>query len=237
LVFAGIACLAWWLIGGLDWLQQGWFAKTRWDEWLLSGVGSILVLLVGWFTFPIIVTAMCGVFLEPLADRIERRHYPTAPTPRQVPLSEQIHSSLRVLLRGIGWNLLALPFYLGCGAIGAAVSVEAMAAATALASAASTLLTMGAVRHRVGISMPMQMSPTFSSSLMPVVSAVGALPAALWYALAGAPSWAALLLGSAGAAAGAALGLAVRGSPLRREVLRAWRDRRSPAEPAAPTQL
>jgi uncharacterized protein involved in cysteine biosynthesis len=111
LVFAGIACLAWWLIDGLDWLQQGWFAKTRWDEWLLSGVGSILVLVVGWFTFPIIVTAMCGVFLEPLADRIERRHYPTAPTPRQVPLSEQIHSSLRVLLRGIGWNLLALPFY------------------------------------------------------------------------------------------------------------------------------
>ncbi len=111
LVFAGIAWLAWWLIGGLDWLHQGWFAKTRWDEWMLSGVGSLLVLVVGWFTFPLIVTAMCGVFLEPLADRIERRHYPLAPAPRKVPLGEQIHSSLRVLIRGIGWNLLALPFY------------------------------------------------------------------------------------------------------------------------------
>lgn len=111
LVFAGIACLAWWLISGLDWLKQGWFANTRWDEWMLSGVGSIVVLVVGWFTFPLIVTAMCGVFLEPLADRIERRHYPLAPTPRQVSLGEQIHSSLRVLIRGFGWNLLALPFY------------------------------------------------------------------------------------------------------------------------------
>lgn len=106
LVFAGVACLAWWLVGGLD-----WFAKSRWDDWLIGGVGSILMLVVGWFTFPLIVTAMTGAFLEPLADRIERRHYPSAPIPRNVPLGEQIHSSLRVLMRGIGWNLLALPVY------------------------------------------------------------------------------------------------------------------------------
>lgn len=111
LVFSGFAWLAWWLVGRIDWLHHGWLAKTRWDEWMLGGVGSILVLVIGWFTFPLIVTAVTGVFLEPLADRIERRHYPSAPIPRQVPLVEQIHSSLRVLLRGIGWNLLALPFY------------------------------------------------------------------------------------------------------------------------------
>jgi uncharacterized protein involved in cysteine biosynthesis len=111
LVFAGFACLAWWLIGGLDWLQQGWFAKTRWDEWLLGGLGSILLIVIGWFTFPLIVTAMTGAFLEPLADRIERRYYPSAPIPRRVPIGEQIHSSVRVLIRGIGWNLLALPVY------------------------------------------------------------------------------------------------------------------------------
>jgi CysZ protein len=111
MIFAGVAWLAFWLIGGLDWLQQGWLAKTRLDDWLMSGAGSILVLVVGWFTFPLVVTAITGAFLEPLADRIERRYYPHAPSPRQVPLSEQIHSSLRVLVRGIGWNLLVLPFY------------------------------------------------------------------------------------------------------------------------------
>jgi len=111
LIFAGVACLAWWLIHRLDWLHQGWLASTRVDEWMLGGVGSILVLVVGWFTFPLIVTAMTGMFLEPLADRIERRYYPSAPIPRKVPFGEQMHSSLRVLMRGIGWNLLALPFY------------------------------------------------------------------------------------------------------------------------------
>lgn len=111
LIFSGLAWLAWWLIGKLEWLHHGWLAKTRLDEWMLGGVGSILVLVIGWFTFPLIVTAVAGAFLEPLADRIERRHYPTAPTPRKVPIREQIHSSLRVLIRGLGWNLLALPFY------------------------------------------------------------------------------------------------------------------------------
>jgi uncharacterized protein involved in cysteine biosynthesis len=111
LVFALLAGTAWWLVGQLPWLDQGWLAQTRWDDWLLPGVGVLLVVVVGWFTFPLIVTAVAGAFLEPLADRIERRHYPAAPVPRQVPLREQVHSSLRVLLRGLGWNLLALPFY------------------------------------------------------------------------------------------------------------------------------
>jgi len=111
LLFSGFAWLACWLIGKLEWLHHSWLAKTRWDEWMLGGVGSILVLVIGWFTFPLLVTAVAGAFLEPLADRIERRHYPTAPVPRQVPIREQIRSSLRVLVRGLGWNLLALPFY------------------------------------------------------------------------------------------------------------------------------
>ena len=111
MVFAGIASLFWWLVGGLDWLDHGWLAKTSWDEWMLRGFGTLLLLVIGWFAFPLVVTAVTGMFLEPLADRIERRHYPLAPAPRKVPLGEQIHSSIRVLARGIGWNLLVLPFY------------------------------------------------------------------------------------------------------------------------------
>lgn len=111
LVFTVSAGLVWWLVGQIPWLHQGWLANSRWDDWLLPGMGVMVVGVVGWLTFPLIVTAVAGVFLEPLADRIERRYYPAAPMPRQVPLREQIHSSLRVLLRGLGWNLLALPVY------------------------------------------------------------------------------------------------------------------------------
>lgn len=111
LIFTGIACLAAWLIGGIDWLHQGKLAGTRWDEWILGGLGSIIVFVIGWFIFPLVLTAITGAFLEPLADRIERRYYPFAPAPRKVSVGEQIHSSIRVLSRDIGWNVLALPFY------------------------------------------------------------------------------------------------------------------------------
>jgi len=111
LLFAAIAGMVWWLIGSMEWTQSGWFAGTRWDEWLLGGMGTLVVLVIGWFAFPLVVTSVAGMFLESLADRIERRHYPDAPVPRHMSVGEQIRASLRMLLRALGWNLLALPFY------------------------------------------------------------------------------------------------------------------------------
>jgi uncharacterized protein involved in cysteine biosynthesis len=61
--------------------------------------------------FPVVFTAVAGIFLEDLADRIERRHYPELPVPRKVPVAEQLHASVRGLLRGLFWNALALPLY------------------------------------------------------------------------------------------------------------------------------
>lgn len=111
LLFAAIAGLAWWALGSMEWTRSGWLAGTRWDEWLLGGMGTLVVLVIGWFTFPLVVTSVAGMFLEPLADRIERRHYPEAPMPRHLSVAEQIRSSLRMLLRALGWNLLAVPVY------------------------------------------------------------------------------------------------------------------------------
>lgn len=111
LLFLGFAGAAGWLFGSMGWLRHGWFAGSRWDEWLVGGMGSLVVLLIGWFVFPLVVTSVAGMFLEPLADRIEKRHYPDVPAPRHLPVSEQIRSSMRVLLRALGWNLLALPIY------------------------------------------------------------------------------------------------------------------------------
>lgn len=111
LFFAAIAGLAWWLIGSMEWIRSGWLTGTRWDEWLLGGMGTLVVMVIGWFTFPLVVTSVAGMFLESLADRIERRHYPNTPIPRHMSVAEQIRASLRTLLRALGWNLLALPFY------------------------------------------------------------------------------------------------------------------------------
>lgn len=111
LIIAMVAAGTWRVVAGLGWWDRGILQGTRWDDWLVGGVGSTIVLVLGWFTFPLIVTAVAGMFLEPLADRLERKHYPGLPLPRQVPIGEQVHNSIRTLLRGLGWNLLCLPFY------------------------------------------------------------------------------------------------------------------------------
>lgn len=110
LIFLGLAVSVGWLLARVDWLER-LVGAVWWDVWLMSGVGVLVVAVLAWFAFPVVVTAVAGMFLEPLADRLERRYYPAVPAARAVPLTEQVASSLRVLGRGIGWNLLVSPLY------------------------------------------------------------------------------------------------------------------------------
>ena len=111
LIFGGLAWVAWWAMPKLAWLHRGWLERFQWDDYLAGGLGVSLVLVTGWFAFPLVVTAAAGLFLEPLADRIERMHYPELPAARNMSIREQTVASLRTLARTLGWNLLGFPFY------------------------------------------------------------------------------------------------------------------------------
>ncbi|MFM7180995.1 MAG: EI24 domain-containing protein [Verrucomicrobiales bacterium] len=111
MVMALLGGLVWWVVTGSGWVDFGWILRYDWSRWLFSGLGAVVYLVTIWFLFPIVFTAVAGIFLEDLADRIERRHYPELPLPRKFPLSEQIRASIRGLLRGLFWNALALPLY------------------------------------------------------------------------------------------------------------------------------
>lgn len=105
LVFALLAFAAHALIISTDIISTGWLES-------IAGVGSaLLVLVIGWFLFPAISTALSGLFLEQLADRIEAQQYEGLPAPRQIGWGEQISSARRALTRAIGLNAIALPFY------------------------------------------------------------------------------------------------------------------------------
>jgi len=96
-------------VGG--WLPAGWDGPP-WGKRLAGGIALLVWVAGAGFLLPVIITAVAGIFLESLADRIERRYYPELPRPRELPLAEQLRVAVRGLLRGIGWNLLALPLYL-----------------------------------------------------------------------------------------------------------------------------
>jgi uncharacterized protein involved in cysteine biosynthesis len=103
--------VVWWVTAGSGWLHPDRLASHPWVPWVSGSLGLIVFVVAAWLLFPVVVTAVAGLFLEALADRIERRHYPGLPKPREVPLGEQLLASARGLLRGLGWNLLALPLY------------------------------------------------------------------------------------------------------------------------------
>lgn len=83
--------------------------ESPWLQGALSYGGMAAVLIMGWFLFPIIVTSIAGLFLEPVANRLEREYYPELPTPKPAPLMEQIRLAAQSLLRAIGLNLIILP--------------------------------------------------------------------------------------------------------------------------------
>ena len=110
--------IALWL--GLEWLIAH-FVTTPW-AWLdtfldvLTGVG--LVVALGFLVAPV-AALFVGLFLDDVAETVERAHYPTDPPGRPLPLARSLLTSVKFLGVVLLVNALALPlvFVLGFGAI------------------------------------------------------------------------------------------------------------------------
>lgn len=91
----------------------GWAADTRWTwlDWLIQALGVFGSLVVAWFLFPSLVVAISAIFLDPVVDAVEDRHYPGSPPTRRVGLGEAIPAAARLLGIVLLLNLLALPLY------------------------------------------------------------------------------------------------------------------------------
>jgi CysZ protein len=110
--------IALWLC--LEWLIAT-FVVTPWP-WLdtlldvLTGIG--LVVALGFLVAPV-AALFVGLFLDDIADTVERTHYPTDPPGRPLPLARSLLTSLKFLGVVLIVNALALPLvlFLGFGAI------------------------------------------------------------------------------------------------------------------------
>ena len=110
--------IALWL--GLEWLVTH-FVATPWP-WLdtfldvLTGIG--LVVALGFLVAPV-AALFVGLFLDDVAETVERTHYPADPPGRPLPLARSLLTSVKFLGVVLIVNALALPlvFLLGFGAI------------------------------------------------------------------------------------------------------------------------
>lgn len=106
LAYAATGLAIWWGLGAIPATGYGWLDLAI---GILSGVGVIFVMAI---LFPAVVGAFVGIFLDDVADAVERRHYPGDPPGRALAFLPGVIQSLRFLGIVVLVNLLALPLYL-----------------------------------------------------------------------------------------------------------------------------
>ena len=83
-----------------------------WLDASLRVVGGLGLLFGGFLLFPAVATAVMAIFLDDVAEAVEREHYPAAPPGRALLPSAAAWGALRFLTLIIGLNLVFLPLYI-----------------------------------------------------------------------------------------------------------------------------
>ncbi|HYD23227.1 MAG TPA: EI24 domain-containing protein [Croceibacterium sp.] len=80
----------------------------------VRGLASLVLALIGlWLAWRVVAMAVIEFFADEVVQAVEGRHYPQAAlTARDLPLGEQLSTSLKSALRALLVNLVALPFAL-----------------------------------------------------------------------------------------------------------------------------
>lgn len=110
LTLAVVVVLSVVLIGWLLPLLLG--DATGWWWQALLGLSQAGVLVGSWFLFPAVASAVIGLFLDDIAEVVERRHYPGQVPGRPLPNGAALLQGLRFASLVLLINLVALPFYI-----------------------------------------------------------------------------------------------------------------------------
>ena len=117
----GLQRLSIWLAGnGETWaeamLGPGFHSTLNVLAWIISIATGLGVLLGGIFLMPAITSLVASVFVDDVADHVEREHYPAELPGTALPLGVAIPEGVKTALLTILVYLIALPFVFLAGA-------------------------------------------------------------------------------------------------------------------------
>lgn len=104
--FAAVLALVAWVLASTEVTRVGWL------EGAADAAGGLLALVAAWFLFPAVLAGISGLFLDGVADAVERRSYPDLPPAPGARVGASAASALRLFGVAAAVNLLALPLYL-----------------------------------------------------------------------------------------------------------------------------
>src|SRR4051794_30128760 len=114
--------LSWFAESGEVWaeamLGPGFHSTLNVLSWIISIAAGLGVVLGGIFLMPAITSLVASVFVDDVADHVEREHYPAEPPGTALPLGIAIPEGVKTALLTILVYLIALPFFfVGAGFI------------------------------------------------------------------------------------------------------------------------
>lgn len=104
----GIFTLLWLVVGYL--LTNTSFFEWGWLDTIIDFMGGLATLVITWFLFPGIVTAVIGLFLDRVANAVEAKHYPSLSPATGTSVSETVIASLRFVAMLVVLNIFLLLF-------------------------------------------------------------------------------------------------------------------------------
>ena len=97
-------------------LGPGWHTSINVLAWIVSIAAGLGVVVGGIFLMPAITSLVASLFVDDIADHVEREHYPAEQPGAALPLGVAIPEGIKTALLTILVYLVALPFVLFAGA-------------------------------------------------------------------------------------------------------------------------
>lgn len=108
-LFAGLTVLFYWAVPDVKVFESDWL---QWANSALEVGGSLAFFAALVLTFSATATLIGGIFLDDIAEAVEKRHYQRDEPGRSADFSKTFGVSIRFIGITVLLNVLALPFYL-----------------------------------------------------------------------------------------------------------------------------
>lgn len=85
--------------------------QWEWVNTVISFLTGLGFVLGGFFLFPLVISALIGIFLDDISDAVEEKHYPQDEKAHDIPILSSIWDAIKFLGVVILCNLIVLPLY------------------------------------------------------------------------------------------------------------------------------
>ena len=94
--------------GGVRWFAAAYPTLAEWAGWLAGFAGLVGAVVLGLLLFVPLATGVATMFVDSVAEAVERRHYPTMPPGVPASLTAQAWDGVALGLLVLGMQILAL---------------------------------------------------------------------------------------------------------------------------------